>query len=199
MRITSVKKKPKMVDEWVETALTDDVMLVELLLRLKHAGTVKSDNHAVNLPELRWGIRQRRSRPSRLGVNVGGVGGYLKKETDSGSARASPMTPLCWSGGSGSGGSTSPSTATADGFEDTSRLASCSTSGSKAVNEFTSSCFRRSKKKKKTFFELKDAEHLHLKERLDLEKIANVQATYFERNAKNQSLKRIKKVFHFSL
>ncbi|XP_010472525.1 PREDICTED: uncharacterized protein LOC104752157 [Camelina sativa] len=190
MRITSVKK-PKMVDEWVETALTDDVMLVELLLRLKHAGTVKSDNQAVNLPELRWGIRQRRSRPSRLGgvVNVGGVGGYLKKETDS--ARASPMTPLCWSGGSGSGRSTSPSTATADGFEDTSRLASCSTSGSKAVNEFTSSCFRRSKKKKKTFFELKDAEHLHLKERLDLEKkIANVQATYFERNAKNQSLKR---------
>ncbi|XP_010417289.1 PREDICTED: uncharacterized protein LOC104703053 isoform X2 [Camelina sativa] len=189
MRITSVKK-PKMVDEWVETALTDDVMLVELLLRLKHAGTVKSDNQAVNLPELRWGIRQRRSRPSRLGgvVNVGGVGGYLKKETDS--ARASPMTPLCWSGGS-----TSPSTATADGFEDTSRLASCSTSGSKAINEFTSSCFWRSKKKKKTSFELKDAEHLHLKERLDLEKIANVQATYFERNAKNQSLKRIKHAY----
>lgn len=118
-------KKPVMVvakDEWVATALTDDQMVVELLLRLKHAGTVESDNNpAANLPLLRWGFRQRRSRPSRLGV-----GGFLKKETDS--ARASPMTPLCWSGGSGSGGSTCPSAVTADCFEDTSRQTSCSTS-----------------------------------------------------------------------
>ncbi|CAA7032918.1 unnamed protein product [Microthlaspi erraticum] len=187
-------------DEWVASALTDDEMVVELLLRLKHAGTVESeDNPAANLPELRWGIRQRRSRPSRLGVGVGvGVGGYLKKETDS--ARASPMTPLCWSGGSGSRGSTSPSAVTADGFEDTSRQSSCSTStrsGSMAVyatNEITSSCSRRrSKKQKKTFLELKDAESFQLKERFDLEKkIANVQATYHERSVKNQKLKRIK-------
>ncbi|VVB08980.1 unnamed protein product [Arabis nemorensis] len=126
----------------------------------------------------------------------------MKKETDS--ARASPMTPLCWSGGSGSGGSTCPSAATADGFEDTSRQSACSTStgsGSKALhaaNEITSSCSKRSKKKK-TFLELKDAENLQLKERFDLQKrscleqkIANVQATYQERNAKNKGLKRIK-------
>ncbi|XP_024014337.1 uncharacterized protein LOC18022188 isoform X2 [Eutrema salsugineum] len=185
-------------DEWVTAALTDDEMVVELLLRLKHAGTVVSDdNPAANLPLLQWGFRQRRSRPSRLGV---GVGGFLKKETDS--ARASPMTPLCWSGGSGSGGSgsggsTCPSAATADGFEHTSRQASCSTStgsGSKAVhatNEITSSSFRRLKKKK-TFLELKDAENFQLNERFHLEKIANVQATYQERSAKNKSLKRIK-------
>ncbi|KAF8080211.1 hypothetical protein N665_0965s0012 [Sinapis alba] len=174
-------KKPMAVtqDEWVTAALTDNAVVVELLLRLKHAGTVES----ANLPLLRWGSRQPRSRL--------GVGGLLKKETDS--ARASPMTPLCWSGGSGSGGSSCP---TADGFEDTSRQSTCSTStgyGSKGVhvtNEITS--YKRSKKQK-IFLDLKSAENLQLKERLDLQKkIANVQATYEKRSAKNQSLKRIK-------
>ncbi|CAH2061054.1 unnamed protein product [Thlaspi arvense] len=196
MRLSSLKKPMAVAnDEWVTAALTDDEMVVELLLRLKHAGTVESENNpAASPPLLRWGFRQRRSRPSRFGV---GVGGFLKKETDS--ARASPMTPLCWSGGSGSGGSTCPSAATADGFEDTSLQTSCSTStgsGSKAVhatNEITSSCSRRSKKNKTTYMELKDAENFQLKERFHLEKkIANVQATYQERSAKNQSLKRIK-------
>ncbi|KFK32588.1 hypothetical protein AALP_AA6G262900 [Arabis alpina] len=189
MRISSLKKPKE--EEWVTAALTDDQMVVELLLRLKHGGTVKSeDNQSANLPPLRWGIRQRRSRPSRLGIGIG----FMKKETDS--DRASPMTPLCWSGGSGSGGS---SAATADCFEDTSRQSTCSTStgsGSKALhgaNEITSSCSKRSNKKKKTFLELKDAEKLQLKERFDLEqKIANVQATYEERSAKNKGLKRIK-------
>lgn len=126
MRLTSLKK-PKMADDWMTTALTDDEMVVELLLRLKQAGTVKSENPEPNLPIFRWGIRQRRSRPSRFGVNVGvGVRNFMKKETDS--ARASPMTPLCWSGGSGSDRSTSPSAATVDGSEDSSRQANCSTS-----------------------------------------------------------------------
>ena len=111
-------KKPTAVtqDGWVTAALTEDSVVVELLLRLKHAGTVES---AANIPLLRWGSRKPRSR---LGVGAG-VGGLLKKETDS--ARASPMTPLCWSGGSGSGGSSCPS---ADGFEDASRQSTCSTS-----------------------------------------------------------------------
>ncbi|XP_048633699.1 uncharacterized protein LOC106446693 isoform X1 [Brassica napus] len=192
-------------DEWVTAALTEDAVVVELLLRLKHAGTVES---AANIPLLRWGSRKPRSRL--------GVGGVLKKETDS--ARASPMTPLCWSGGSGSGGSSCPS---ADGFEDASRQSTCSTStgyGSKALhvtNEISS--YKRSKKQK-IFLDLKDAENFQLKERLNLQKvffslflnfclyqnrilidllsfhqnIANVQATYKKRSAKNQSLKRMK-------
>lgn len=179
-------KKPTAVtqDEWVTAALTEDSVVVELLLRLKHAGTVES---AANIPLLRWGSRKPRSR---LGVGAG-VGGLLKKETDS--ARASPMTPLCWSGGSGSGGSSCPS---ADGFEDASRQSTCSTStryGSKALhvtNEISS--YKRSKKQK-IFLDLKDAENFQLKERLNLQKnIANVQATYEKRSAKNQSLKRMK-------
>ena len=111
-------------DEWVAAAMTDDQMVVELLLRLKHAGTVAAENPASNLAPMRWGIRQRRSRSSRFG---GGV--TLKKDADS--VRGSPKTPLSWSGGSGSGGaSASPSA------EDTSRQASCSTStgsGSKVL------------------------------------------------------------------
>ncbi|CAH8335727.1 unnamed protein product [Eruca vesicaria subsp. sativa] len=174
-------KKPTAVtqDEWVTAALTEDTVVVELLLRLKHAVTV-------NRPLLRWGSRKPRSR---LGV---GVGGSLKKEKDS--ARASPMTPLCWSGGSGSGSGSGGSSA--DGFEDTSRQSTCSTStgyGSKALhvtNEITS--YKRSKKQK-VFVDLKYAENLQLKERLYLQKsIANVQATYEKRSAKNQSLKRMK-------
>ncbi|KAJ0260282.1 hypothetical protein HA466_0065090 [Hirschfeldia incana] len=181
-------KKPTAVthDEWVASALTDSAVVVELLLRLKHAGTVAS----ASIPLLRWGSRKPRSR---LGAGVGVGGGLLKKETES--ARASPMTPLCWSGGSGSGGSSCPSAATADGFEDTSRQSTCSTSTgyrSKAVhvtNEITS--YKRSKKQK-IFLDLKDAENVQLKERLDLQKISNVQATYEKRSAKNQSLKRMK-------
>lgn len=182
-------KKPTAVtrDEWMTAAMTDSAVVVELLLRLKHAGTVAS----ASTPLLRWGSRKPRSR---LGVGVG-VGGFSKKETES--ARGSPMTPLCWSGGSGSGGSSCPSAATtADGFEDTSRQSTCSTSTgyrSKAVhvtNEITS---HKRSKKQKIFLDLKDSEHLQLKERLDLQKnIANVQATYEKRSAKNQSLKRMK-------
>ncbi|CAL9222861.1 unnamed protein product [Arabidopsis halleri] len=86
-------------DVWVAVAMTGDDLVVELLLRLKmRNGSVVSDNPAVILPPLRWGIRQRRSRSSRSGGGCGGVLVSLKKEVDS--VRASPKTPIFWSGGS---------------------------------------------------------------------------------------------------
>ncbi|KAG2245278.1 hypothetical protein Bca52824_092878 [Brassica carinata] len=189
----SAAAKMLVKDEWVTAAMTDDQMVVELLIRLKHAGTVVSEDPATNLPPLRWGGRQRRSRTSRFG---GGGVVSLKKDVD-GSARGSPKTPLSWSGGSGSGGggSASPS---ADGFEDTSRQASCSTStgfGSKffPTNEITSSLSKRLKIKKSSSSELKYQENLKLKERIDLQKeIASLRETFDEQNVKNQRLKRIK-------
>ncbi|KAJ4899162.1 Uncharacterized protein Rs2_13113 [Raphanus sativus] len=185
-------KKTTVKDEWVAAAMTDDQMVAELLLRLKHAGT---ETPETNPAPLRWGIRQRRSRSSRFG----GGGVTLKKDADS--VRGSPKTPLSWSGGSGGGGvggdSASPSAVTADGFEDTSRQASCSTStgyGSKAfpTNEFTSS-FSKRLKKNKSSSELKHEENLKLKERLHLEKeIASLRSTFDQQNVRNQRLKRIK-------
>ncbi|XP_018480261.1 uncharacterized protein LOC108851342 isoform X2 [Raphanus sativus] len=177
-------KKTTVKDQWVAAAMTDDQMVAELLLRLKHAGT---ETPSTNPAPLRWGIRQRRSRSSRFG----GGGVTLKKDADS--VRGSPKTPLSWSGGSGGvgGDSASPSA------EDTSRQASCSTStgyGSKAfpANEFTSS-FSKRLKKNKSSSELKHEENLKLKERLHLEQeIASLRATFDQQNVRNQRLKRIK-------
>ncbi|CAH8305955.1 unnamed protein product [Eruca vesicaria subsp. sativa] len=190
-KATSASAKMATVkDEWVAAAMTDDQMVIELLLRLKQAGTTTVSE---NLLPLQWGIRQRRSRPSRFG------GVSLKKGLVS--ARGSPKTPLSWSDGSGSGGgfSASPSAAAGDGVEETSRQASCSTStasGSKAfpTNVITSSFSKRLKRKKlKSSSELKYEENLKLKEKLELQKeIASLRATFEEQNLRNQRLKRIK-------
>ncbi|XP_010525936.1 PREDICTED: uncharacterized protein LOC104803640 [Tarenaya hassleriana] len=175
------------IDYWVTAAIMDDQMVAALLLRLKQAKTTAEKNPETLLPPLGWGIRQKRSRPSRF-VCVAGV---PVKEADS--VRGSPVTPLSWSGGSGSSGGAA---ATADGIEEISRQASCSTSagsGSKAfpANETTSSFSKRSKKK--TFSELKDEENFLLKERLNLEKeIATMRTSIEEQSEKNQNLKRIK-------
>ncbi|KAJ0247396.1 hypothetical protein HA466_0168120 [Hirschfeldia incana] len=201
-KVTTASSKRAAKDEWVAAAMTDDQMVIELLLRLKQAETTVSENPSTNLLPLQWGIRQRRSRSSRF--RGGGGGGTvrvtLKKDVDS--ARGSPKTPLSWSDGSGSGGGDSaspPSAAAADGFEETSRQASCSTStvsGSKAfpTNVITNSFSKRLKRKKlKSSSELKYEENLKLKERLDLQKeIARVRATLDEEKVRNQRLKRIK-------
>lgn len=130
-KVTTATTKRAAKDQWVAAAMTDDQLVVQLLIRLKHAGTTVSENPSTNLPPLQWGIRRRRSRPSRFG---GGVLVTLKKDVDS--ARVSPKTPLSWSDGSVSGGGASASPS-ADGLEDISRQASCSTStvsGSKVLS-----------------------------------------------------------------
>lgn len=98
-------------DEWVRAAMADDSVVVELLVRLK-----KQTHHvAKSAATLRWGIRQPRSRSTRCDVvslrRKDGV------ESATNSMRASPTTPLSWSGG-GSAAAASPS-ATAD--DETSR------------------------------------------------------------------------------
>ncbi|KAJ4707816.1 Major facilitator superfamily domain-containing protein [Melia azedarach] len=164
-------------DEWVRTAMTDDSVVVELLVRLKQTRTAKS---AVAVAALRWGIRQPRSKSIRCdGIS------RRNKGDSANSMRASPTTPLSWSGGAGGA---SPS-ATAD--EETSRH---QTVRSKAIatNETTSNAAKRSRRKK-TFAELKEEEGLLLKERINLKKeLETLRATFKIQSARNENLKRIK-------
>lgn len=165
-----------MRDDWVRAALTDDAVVVELLVRLKQSQAAASSSRAV-VP-LRWGLRQPRSRPRCDAV-------LRRKEADS--TRCSPTTPLSWSGGA------SPSP-TADGFEASSFHAG--RSKGTAANESTNS---KKSRRKKTFAELKEEESSLLKERTHLKReIATLRATLGEQTAKNESLKRIKRdlVFH---
>lgn len=105
-----------MKDEWVRAAMTDDSVVVELLMGLKRTRrasmtTSVAKSAMVAAAALRWGIRQRRSRSLRCD--------RVKGDSTANSMRASPTTPLSWSGGGG-GGAASPST-TVDAFEEISR------------------------------------------------------------------------------
>ncbi|KAL4335911.1 hypothetical protein GQ457_07G037640 [Hibiscus cannabinus] len=170
-------------DEWVRAAMTDDSVVVELLVRLKQAQSAPPASKSAAVA-LKWGIRQPRSKPMSMRCDA-------KRDGDfNASTRRSPTTPLSWSGG---GGAASPSAA--DGFEETSKQvsrcppAAASRSKGSAGNETTTKRSRR----KKTFAELKEEENLLLKEKLNLKKeIASVRATLKEQRARNENLKRIK-------
>ncbi|XP_062163492.1 uncharacterized protein LOC133870396 [Alnus glutinosa] len=162
-------------DEWVRAAMTDDAVVVELLVRLKQSQASSSSSPKSwprALVPLRWGLRQPRSRPRCDAV-------LRRKEADS--TRCSPTTPLSWSGGA-------PPSPTTDGFEASSGPAS--RSKGTAANESTATKMSR---RKRTFAELKEQENSLLMERLHLKKeIATLRATFKEQSAKNESLKRMK-------
>jgi hypothetical protein len=98
-------------DEWVRAAMTDDTVVVQLLVRLKQSQTASSSSSLKSSPKavvpLRWGLRLPRSRPPTMRCDA------VSRRKDADSTRCSPTTPLSWSGGA------SPS-ATADGFDDSS-------------------------------------------------------------------------------
>ncbi|BFG18963.1 hypothetical protein CerSpe_052370 [Prunus speciosa] len=173
-------------DEWMSAAMTDDMLVVELLVRLKQSQTAASSSSSPLLESipLRWGIRLPRSKSaSRFDGVVSRQRNISKHGADS-ATRCSPTTPLSWSGGTGS-----PS-ATADGFEES----SCPRSKGTAAYESTSTTTATKRaRRKKTFAELKEEESSLLKIRTDLEKeIATLQATFKQQRAKNENFKRIK-------
>ncbi|XP_039024012.1 uncharacterized protein LOC120156822 isoform X2 [Hibiscus syriacus] len=168
-------------DEWIRAAMTDDNVVVELLVMLKQAQAAPPAPKSA-VVALKWGIRQPRSKSISMRCEAKRHGDFNV------STRRSPTTPLSWSGG---GGAASPSAA--DGFEETSKQASRSPSAAPsrskgtAGNETTSTTTKRSRRKK-TFAELKEEESLLLKER----EMASMRATCKEQRARNENLKRIK-------
>lgn len=175
-----------MKDEWIRAAMTDDVVVAELLLRLK-----QSHASPPLLTPFKWGLRLPRSRSSSRCDVVS-----VRKDREP--TRRSPTTPLSWSGGA------SPSAAAdADAFEDCSRSSSIRFAAARskvtALSETTNTNTKRSRRKK-TFAELKEEEILLLKERTYLKKeLATLRVTFKEQRATNESLKRMKIDFHLNL
>ncbi|XP_010265701.1 PREDICTED: uncharacterized protein LOC104603379 [Nelumbo nucifera] len=178
-------------DEWVKAAFSDDYLVAELLMRLN-----KAEEHAsptvkrlAAVPPLGWGVRQPRSKQV-VRCNIV----QAKKEGES-STRASPTTPLSWSGGkSFSGG------AADDGCEESSKPAKRPSGGRSKVtptNENTTATTTitttRRSRRKKTFAELKEEESLLLKERTHLKReLAALRITLEEQRTRNENLKRRK-------
>ncbi|KAL0010816.1 hypothetical protein SO802_005924 [Lithocarpus litseifolius] len=166
-------------DEWVKEAMTDDTVVVDLLLRLFQAQPPLPKPVQAVL-RLGWTVRQRRSKSApRHGDST------TKKKAEP--ARASPTTPLSWSG------ATSASGGALDGFEESSRLSKpTESSRSKvAVNGETNT--NKRSRKKKSLAELREEESLLLTERINLKnELAALRLTLEKQRATNDSLKRIK-------
>ncbi|KAF8364562.1 hypothetical protein HHK36_033471 [Tetracentron sinense] len=131
-----------------------------------------------------WGLRLPRSRQILRCSIV-----HVKKEGES--TRASPTTPLSWSGGTGT--SLSGGAVAGDGYEESSLQLRRSSAGRSKATATNETIIRRSRKKK-TFSELKEEESLLLKERICLKKeLAKLRITFEEERARNGSLKRMKR------
>ncbi|KAL6563156.1 hypothetical protein OROHE_005743 [Orobanche hederae] len=164
-------------EEWVRAAMSEDMMVVELLVRLHATAPSPPPLKPPALP-LEWSVRQRRSKPAS-------ASGSAKTQ----SQRASPTTPLSWSGatslsgGSGGGGEEESSRPTAEKFS--------LTPGSKVNGDSDRTSLKRTRKK--TLAELRDAESTLLKERRDLKReLAALRLNLDKQRTTNKNLKRMK-------
>ncbi|XP_054795029.1 uncharacterized protein LOC129300478 [Prosopis cineraria] len=176
-------------EDWINVAMSDDSVVVEILLRL-HQDTPPPPPPPPSLtkkqpPCLRvdWTVRQRRSRS---------VPRHRGSEGKDEPTRASPTTPLSWSCATsasfgGGGGAV-------DGCEESScpikRVESSRSEKVKNPSEATST--KRSRRKK-TLVELKEEETFLLRERKNLKnELASLRLTVEKHRAANKSLKRMK-------
>ncbi|XP_011045669.1 PREDICTED: uncharacterized protein LOC105140504 isoform X3 [Populus euphratica] len=145
-------------DEWVHVALNDDTLVVELLLKLNEPEQLPppavrrrrrrrfaadlAKEGAVLALSVDWSVRQRRSSSKQVMMT------RSKKGSDSLSTRASPTTPLSFSGGTSvSGGGAG------DGFDEATTSACLpakliATSRSKVAVTSGTPTIKRSRKKK---------------------------------------------------
>ncbi|KAL6286031.1 hypothetical protein ACE6H2_010421 [Prunus campanulata] len=155
-------------DGWVNLAMNDEAAVVDVLLLLRHAEPPRLSKTSRDLPSLRWSVRQRRSKnvprhhhASDLVV----VEGKDKKKGESSAARASPTTPLSWSG------ATSVSGGALDGSEESSRPPKPTDAARSKVAVRSEAAIFKRPRKKKTLAELKEEESFLLKERRNLKNL----------------------------
>ncbi|CAI9766155.1 unnamed protein product [Fraxinus pennsylvanica] len=165
-------------EEWIKKAMADDTMVVELLVRLNKCQSTPPPPFPPPSP-LKWSVRQRRSKP----VAVDNV--------KNPAPRASPTTPLSWSG------ATCLSGGAIDGCpEESSRspaLPKLSNSSRSKINGTSEQSNKKRSRKKKTLAELKDEENLLRKERRELKmEVAALRVNLEKQRATNESLKRMK-------
>ncbi|KAL3655461.1 hypothetical protein CASFOL_001247 [Castilleja foliolosa] len=166
-------------EEWVKAALTDDTMVVELLVRLHGAAAEESAAFRPPAPPLEWSVRQRRSR--HVSSNI-----YPKKQAQ----RLSPTTPLSWSGATSPSGGSGGAGDEGSSRPDTHKLLSATRS---KVNGDSEKTVLKRTRKKKTLAQLKDEESSLLKERRVLKReLIALRGSLEKQRATNENLKRIK-------
>ncbi|KAF5180032.1 hypothetical protein FRX31_030376 [Thalictrum thalictroides] len=168
--------------DWIKSAISDDSVVVELLIRLRSESVTNLKQQQPRL--LEWGIRQPRSRQIvRYDVVHPRNQQHGKKKGEL--TRASPTTPLSWSAGtsnSGGGG-------VGDGYEESSLWLNNARSKVNSTSEINA---KRSRKKK-TFAELKEQEVFLLKEGVHLKRALTSERMLYEKEkVRNESLKRLK-------
>ncbi|KAF8103393.1 hypothetical protein N665_0188s0330 [Sinapis alba] len=158
-------------ENWTRVAMSDASLVAKALLQLRHSKPPPSPP-----VKLKWSVRQRRSRKGDQ-------------------TRASPTSPLTWSGatsfsGGGGGGAT-----TVDGLEETSVVVKPSEAFRSKVfqtSAITTTLFKRSRKKK-TLAELKYEEVMLLKESKGLKnELASMHDLVEQQRARNNALKNMK-------
>ncbi|CAN7130771.1 uncharacterized protein LOC103832471 isoform X1 [Brassica rapa] len=162
-------------DSWTRVAMSDDSLVADALLQLRHSKPPPSPL------KLKWSVRQRRSKKGDL-------------------TRASPTSPLTWSGATsfsgGGGGGGGGGATTVDGLEESSVAVKPSETFRSKVFQTsaitTTTLFKRSRKKK-TLAELKDEEVMLLKESKDLKNdLASMRDLVEQQRARNNALKKMK-------
>ncbi|XP_077238031.1 uncharacterized protein LOC143879497 [Tasmannia lanceolata] len=165
-------------EAWLRAAMSDDSLAAEMLIRLSQPVAA-----APAVAPLRWGLRQPRSKQITRSVTVEAKNEEVR--------RASPTTPLSFSGGG-----TSPSGGYGCVESSRSGKRPAYVDGASKVVASEVNTFRlsnRRTRKKKTFAELKEEENLLMMEKMELnEELESMQIAFKELRDKNESLKKLK-------
>ncbi|KAL8230413.1 hypothetical protein R6Q57_000191 [Mikania cordata] len=167
--------------DWVTAAMADNDVVAELLVGLRVAALPPSSKRRRSVPPQSWTIHQRRSRTQPL----------LPASNKSETPRASPTTPLSWSGGATSvsgGGASIP-----DVVDSTPLNHNCSDISRSKVRPPGEATPSKRPRKKKTLAALKEENIVLMEEQNDLKrKIAALQDNCEKQRNENERLKKIK-------